>query len=86
MTARSLPMAAPSSRTMPWCNKAEAGAIWAKEMNVLADLAGKIGQNNAVPTRGVSDADVAQIGKIAEWYAKRHHSRPAGCRVRRRVT
>ncbi|MBB3612762.1 aliphatic sulfonate ABC transporter substrate-binding protein [Rhizobium sp. BK602] len=51
-------------------NKAEAGAIWAKEMNVPADLAEKIGQNNAVPTKAVSEADVAQIGKIAEWYAK----------------
>ncbi|WP_244651126.1 aliphatic sulfonate ABC transporter substrate-binding protein [Rhizobium sp. CFBP 8762] len=51
-------------------NKAEAGAIWAKEMNIPADLAAKIGENNAVPTTGVTEADVQQIGAIAEWYAK----------------
>lgn len=51
-------------------NKAEAGSIWAKEMNIPADLAGKIGANNAVPTTAVSDADIKQIGAVAEWYAK----------------
>lgn len=51
-------------------NKAEAGAIWTKEMNVPADLAAKIGENNAVPTRAVTEADVTQIRKVAEWYAK----------------
>ncbi|MGZ9724083.1 aliphatic sulfonate ABC transporter substrate-binding protein [Rhizobium miluonense] len=51
-------------------NKTEAGAIWVKEMNVPADLAKKIGENNAVPTTAVSKADAEQIGKVAEWYAK----------------
>ncbi len=51
-------------------NKAEAGAIWAKEMNVPADLGAKIGENNAVPTTGVSEADVKQIGAVAKWYAE----------------
>jgi sulfonate transport system substrate-binding protein len=51
-------------------HKAEAGAIWAKEMNVPAALGEKIGANNAVPTTAVSDADTAQIGKIADWYAE----------------
>ncbi|MCO6049028.1 aliphatic sulfonate ABC transporter substrate-binding protein [Mesorhizobium sp. RP14(2022)] len=51
-------------------HKAEAGAIWAKEMNVPAELGEKIGANNAVPTTAVSDADTAQIGKIADWYAE----------------
>lgn len=51
-------------------HKAEAGAIWAKEMNIPADLGPKIGENNAVPTRAVSEADTAQIGKVAEWYLK----------------
>jgi len=51
-------------------NKAEAGAIWTKEMNVPADLAAEIGANNAVPTRAVTEADVTQIRKVAEWYAK----------------
>jgi sulfonate transport system substrate-binding protein len=50
-------------------NKAEAGAIWAKEMNVPADLGAKIGENNAVPTTAVSEADVKQIGAVAQWYA-----------------
>lgn len=51
-------------------NKTEAGAIWVKEMNVPADLAQKIGENNAVPTTAVSKADADQITKVAEWYAK----------------
>ncbi|RWX81350.1 aliphatic sulfonate ABC transporter substrate-binding protein [Neorhizobium lilium] len=51
-------------------NKAEAGAVWAKEMNVPADLAAKIGANNAVPTTAVTEVDVKQIGAVAEWYAK----------------
>jgi len=51
-------------------HKAEAGAIWVKEMNVPADLAQKIGENNAVPTTAVSKADAEQIGKVAEWYAQ----------------
>lgn len=51
-------------------NKAEAGAIWAKEMNVPAELAAKIGENNAVPTTAVSEANIKQIGAVAEWYAK----------------
>ena len=51
-------------------NKEEAGTVWVKEMNVPSDLAAKIGENNAVPTTSVTDADVKQIGAVAEWYAK----------------
>ncbi|MFK3666780.1 aliphatic sulfonate ABC transporter substrate-binding protein [Ochrobactrum teleogrylli] len=51
-------------------NKADAGAIWAKEMNIPAELGQVIGENNAVPTTAVTAADVEQIGKIAYWYAK----------------
>ncbi|MEL4070120.1 aliphatic sulfonate ABC transporter substrate-binding protein [Ochrobactrum sp. GPK 3] len=51
-------------------NKADAGAIWAKEMNIPAELGKVIGENNAVPTTAVTAADVEQIGKIADWYAK----------------
>lgn len=51
-------------------NKAEAGTVWAKEMNVPSTLSAKIGENNAVPTTAVTDADVKQIGAVAEWYAK----------------
>lgn len=51
-------------------NKEEAGAVWVKEMNVPSNLAAKIGENNAVPTTSVTNADVKQIGAVAEWYAK----------------
>ncbi|MBA8821090.1 sulfonate ABC transporter substrate-binding protein [Ochrobactrum sp. P6BS-III] len=51
-------------------NKADAGAIWAKEMNIPTELGKVIGENNAVPTTAVTAADVEQIGKIADWYAK----------------
>lgn len=51
-------------------NKADAGAIWAKEMNIPAELGQVIGENNAVPTTAVTAVDVEQIGKIADWYAK----------------
>ena len=51
-------------------NKSAAGAIWATEMKVPAELAQKIGQNNAVPTTAVTDADVKQIANIANWYVK----------------
>jgi sulfonate transport system substrate-binding protein len=49
-------------------HKDEAGAIWAQAMSLPADLAPAIGANNAVPTRAVSEADVAQIARIADWY------------------
>lgn len=51
-------------------NKEEAGTVWVNEMNVPSNLAAKIGENNAVPTTSVTDADVKQIGAVAEWYAK----------------
>ncbi|MBJ6134003.1 aliphatic sulfonate ABC transporter substrate-binding protein [Ochrobactrum sp. Q0168] len=51
-------------------NKANAGAIWAKEMNIPTELGQVIGENNAVPTTAVTAADVEQIGKIADWYAR----------------
>ncbi|MBC9177251.1 aliphatic sulfonate ABC transporter substrate-binding protein [Pseudoroseomonas ludipueritiae] len=49
-------------------NKNEAGRIWAEAMSLPPGLAPAIGENNAVPTRGVTDADVAQIEQIADWY------------------
>lgn len=51
-------------------NKTDAGTIWAKEMNIPAELGKVIGENNAVPTTAVTAADVEQIGKIADWYTK----------------
>ena len=49
-------------------HKSEAGAIWAKEMNIPASFAEVLGANNAVPTRAVTPADVQQIADIADWY------------------
>jgi sulfonate transport system substrate-binding protein len=49
-------------------NSEEAGRIWAEAMALPAALAPAIGRNNAVPTRGVTEADVAQIAQIADWY------------------
>jgi len=51
-------------------HRAEAGAIWAKEMNIPADLGARIGENGAVPTTGVSAEAAEQIGAVANWYAK----------------
>jgi sulfonate transport system substrate-binding protein len=49
-------------------HKAEAGTIWTQAMSIPGALAGDIGQNNAVPIRGVTEADIAQIEQIADWY------------------
>jgi len=49
-------------------NTEEAGRIWAEAMSLPAALAPAIGRNNAVPTRGVTEADEAQIAQIADWY------------------
>ncbi|MFC3123668.1 ABC transporter substrate-binding protein [Pseudoroseomonas globiformis] len=49
---------------------AEAGRIWAEAMSLPVEMAGDLGANNAVPTRAVSDAEVARIGQIADWYAQ----------------
>jgi sulfonate transport system substrate-binding protein len=51
-------------------HKAEAGAIWTKAMAIPDDLAPAIGANNAVPTRAVDAADLAQLENIADWYVK----------------
>jgi sulfonate transport system substrate-binding protein len=49
-------------------HKPEAGAVWVQAMTVPAELGPAIGDNNAVPTRGVTDADIEQIAHIADWY------------------
>lgn len=45
----------------------DAGRIWAEAMSLKPDLSEAIGANSAVPTRGVTTADIAQMGAIAEW-------------------
>ena len=49
---------------------AEAGVIWTQAMCLPAALAPEIGANSAVPTRGVTEADVREIGQIADWYVE----------------
>lgn len=51
-------------------NTDAAGAIWVKEMNIPSELGSQIGRNNAVPTTPVTQADIEQIGQIADWYVK----------------
>ncbi len=46
-----------------------AGHIWAEAMGVPAELGDAIGAANAVPTTGVTPADLAQMEAIATWYA-----------------
>lgn len=50
-------------------NPAEAGRIWTEAMGMPAELAAAIGENNAVPMRAPTEEDVAQITRIAAWYA-----------------
>jgi sulfonate transport system substrate-binding protein len=49
-------------------NRREAGRIWAEAMNIPPAYGDDIGANNAVPTRGVTEADMAQMSQIADWY------------------
>ncbi|MFC7610651.1 ABC transporter substrate-binding protein [Teichococcus aestuarii] len=49
-------------------NPAEAGRIWTEAMGLPEALAPAIGANNAVPMRAPTEADVAQIERIADWY------------------
>jgi sulfonate transport system substrate-binding protein len=49
-------------------HQAEAGAIWAQQMNLPAEFAPALGENDAVPTTAVTPADTAQIEDIARWY------------------
>ena len=49
-------------------HKTEAGAIWAKEMNIPASFAAVLGSNDAMPTTGVTPEDETQMSDIADWY------------------
>jgi sulfonate transport system substrate-binding protein len=48
----------------------EAGRVWAEAMSLKPELSEAIGFNSAVPTRGVTAADIAQMGAIADWSLK----------------
>lgn len=49
-------------------HKTEAGAIWAKEMNIPASFATALGSDDAMPTTAVTAADETQMSDIADWY------------------
>jgi sulfonate transport system substrate-binding protein len=49
-------------------HKREAGAIWAKEMNIPPSFAAALGANDAMPTTAVTAADETQMSHIADWY------------------
>jgi len=51
-------------------NKDEAGRIWAKELNLPAELAPALGSHNVSPLRSVSKQDAATIAKVAALYAE----------------
>jgi sulfonate transport system substrate-binding protein len=49
-------------------HRAEAGRIWAAEMNIPASFAATLGANDAMPTTAVTAADETQMADIADWY------------------
>lgn len=49
-------------------NREAAGAIWAQELKVPAGYGPALGTNNAVPTIAVGAPQVAEIGRVADWY------------------
>jgi sulfonate transport system substrate-binding protein len=53
-------------------HKDEAGRIWAEAMSMPAGYGDVIGANNAVPTTGVTPADLKQMDEIADWYVDSH--------------
>jgi sulfonate transport system substrate-binding protein len=53
-------------------HKDEAGRIWAEAMSIPTSYSDVIGANNAVPTTGVTPADLKQMDQIATWYVDSH--------------
>jgi sulfonate transport system substrate-binding protein len=49
-------------------HKDEAGRIWSQAMSIPVDLGPAIGSANAVPTTPLTQADITQIDRIADWY------------------
>ncbi len=49
-------------------HKDEAGRIWTDAMSIPSSYGDAIGANNAVPTTGVTPADLKQMDQIATWY------------------
>ena len=60
---------AKSDNAWSLAHKDEAGRIWAEAMSIPASYSDAIGANNAVPTTGVTPADLHQMDQIADWYA-----------------
>lgn len=49
-----------------------AGKVWAHELDLPADLAPALGENNVSPLRSVTKDDAARIQGIARWYKDNH--------------
>lgn len=45
----------------------EAGRIWSEAMSLKTEMSAAIGANSAVPTRGLTADDLAEMGTIADW-------------------
>lgn len=48
----------------------EAGAIWCRDMGLPASLAPRLGRNNTPPLGPVGPAQIAEITRIAAWFAQ----------------
>ena len=46
-----------------------AGALWAKELGLPPSLAPRLGRNNTPPLLRVGAAQVAEVARIADWFA-----------------
>jgi sulfonate transport system substrate-binding protein len=51
-------------------HKDEAGRFWAETMSIPASYGDALGASSAVPTTGVTAADVKQMEQIADWYVE----------------
>ena len=47
----------------------EAGALWAKELGLPPSLAPRLGRNNTPPLVRVGAEQVAEVARIADWFA-----------------
>jgi sulfonate transport system substrate-binding protein len=47
----------------------EAGAMWAKELGLPANLAPRLGRNNTPPLVAVGVAQKAEVARVADWFA-----------------
>lgn len=53
-------------------HKQEAGEIWARELGLPADVAGRLGEFNANPLGPVGTTEAEHIDHVADWYVANH--------------